>query len=432
MLRFAPSPTGDLHIGNLRVALINYILAKQRREPFLVRIEDTDTQRNVEGKDREILEILQRFGIEYDQLLYQSQNLHFHQQLAFKLLQEGKAFPCFCTPEELERERQRAKEEGRPYRYSGKCAQRSLAQASRHPGKFSIRIKKPEAPITFQDRIKGFISFDPFDVDSFVILRADGRPTYNFACAIDDMLSDVSLVVRGEDHLSNTPKQIHIRQELGYSKAIEYAHLPMILNQEGKKMSKREQGASVRWLLEEGYLPEAIANYLLLLGNKTPTEIFTLQEAIQWFDLANLSRAPARFDLEKLRFINRAHLRRKGPQELAALLGIEPAQGALAAIYLEEASTLKELRAKIEPIFAKDRDLGEFEREGELLRQAIAGMGELPAEFEVFKGQLMEATGLRGKQFFKPLRILMTGLAHGPELHLLYPHLRDHIQKVVQ
>ncbi len=430
MLRFAPSPTGDMHIGNLRVAILNYLVAKQRGERFLIRIEDTDTQRNIEGKDQEILEILQKFGLEYDDVVYQSQNFSFHQNFAKKLLQEHKAFPCFCTSQELEAERQKAKEHKRAYRYSGKCENITLEEATQKKEPFVVRIKKPHNPIEFYDLIKGDLRFEPKEVDSFVIVRADGRPTYNFACAIDDMLYDISLVIRGEDHVSNTPKQIHIQRALGYDKKIEYAHLPIILNSEGKKMSKRESASSVKWLLEEGFLPEAIANYLILLGNKTPKEIFTLQEAIEWFDLSALSKAPARFDMEKLRFINRAHLERLSPQKLAQEIGIHESLGELAKLYLEEASTLKELKSKLDAIFGQ-KEFGEFEEEANILKNLILSM-ELPESFESFKKELMAKSGLKGKRFFKPLRLLLTGAPHGPEISQLYAVLKDHIKGIVQ
>lgn len=430
MLRFAPSPTGDMHIGNLRVALFNYIVARQKQERFIIRIEDTDIQRNIEGKDKEILEILQKFGITYDEVLYQSKNISFHQHFAYKLLDEGKAFACFCTEAELERERQKAKEQKRAYRYSGKCENITLQEASKRGEPFVVRIKKPSHAISFNDIIKGDMEFAPNEVDSFVILRQDGRPTYNFACAIDDMLSDITLVIRGEDHLSNTPKQIHIRNQLGYTKEISYAHLPIILNEEGKKMSKRDKASSVKWLLDEGFLPEAIANYLILLGNKTPQEIFTLQEAIEWFRLENISKAPAKFDMEKLRFINRAHLQRLLPKELATLLGIDENLGELAKLYLEEASTLTELRQKIDTIFQAQRDFKEFEKEALILKNIIQNM-ELPEDFDSFKKALMKESGLKGKKFFKPLRILLTGSEHGPEISELYKHLKNHIKRIV-
>ena len=431
MLRFAPSPTGDIHIGNLRVAIFNYLVARQRNERFIVRIEDTDIQRNIEGKDKEILQILQTFGLIYDDVVYQSKNISFHQHFAYKLLDEGRAFACFCTEEELEKERQKAKEQKRAYRYSGKCENITLQEASKRGEPFVVRLIKPSHAIGFDDIIKGHLEFAPNEVDSFVILRQDGRPTYNFACAIDDMLSDITLVIRGEDHLSNTPKQIHIRNQLGYPKEIAYAHLPIILNEEGKKMSKRDKASSVKWLLDEGFLPQAIANYLILLGNKTPKEIFTLKEAMKWFRLENISKAPAKFDMEKLRFINRAHLQRLLPKELASLLGIDEKLGELAKLYLEEASTLNELKQKIDTIFNGQRDFKEFEKEAFILKNIIQNM-ELPSDFDSFKKALIKESGLKGKKFFKPLRLLLTGSEHGPEISELYTYLKDHIQRIVQ
>lgn len=431
MLRFAPSPTGDMHIGNLRVAIFNYIVARQKNERFLLRIEDTDIERNIEGKDKEIMEILKKFNISWDELLYQSQNISFHQNFAYKLLQDKKAFACFCTPEELEIERIKAKEEKRAYRYSGKCEEITIEEASKRGEPFVVRIKKPKEKIVFNDILKGEMVFEPNEVDSFVILRADGRPTYNFACAIDDMLHDISLVIRGEDHLSNTPKQIHIREALGYTKDITYCHLPIILNEEGKKMSKRDKASSVKWLLEEGFLPEAVANYLILLGNKTPKEIFTLEEAIEWFDLKKLSNASPKFDLDKLRFINREHLKMIDPEKLSDLLGYKNEDfGSLAKIYLEEASTLKELKEKIDNIFGKKREYKEFENEAETLKNFIEDIIDKYEDFEEFKKALMNESGLKGKRFFKPLRILLTGSEHGPELSKIFPYIRKNISEV--
>ncbi len=432
MLRFAPSPTGDMHIGNLRVAIFNYIVAKQKQERFLVRIEDTDIERNIDGKDKEILEILKKFDIEYDELLYQSKNITFHQNFAYKLLQDKKAFACFCTKEELEKEREKAKKTKIAYRYSGKCEEITIEEASKKAEPFVVRIKKPQKRIEFNDILKGKMAFEPNEVDSFVILRADGRPTYNFACSIDDMLHDISLIIRGEDHLSNTPKQIHIRELLGYTKDIDYCHLPIILNEEGKKMSKRDKASSVKWLLEEGFLPQAIANYLILLGNKTPKEIFTMQEAIDWFDLKNLSKNSAKFDLDKLRFINRAHIKILDDKILAEFLGYDDENiGKLAKIYIEEASTLKELKPKIEKIFSKKEIPFEYEKEAEVLKKLIKDYSNIK-EFDEFKKMLMQESGLKGKKFFKPLRLLLTGQEHGPEISLLYPILRKFINEVVR
>ncbi len=433
MLRFAPSPTGDMHIGNLRVAIFNYVVAKQKNEQFIVRIEDTDKERNIEGKDSEILQILEKFALGHDQLFYQSENLHIHQTLAIRLLEEGKAFVCTCTPEELETDREEAKAAKIAYRYSGRCeAMKSgdLARLKEENIPFVIRLRKPEMAILHKDIIKGEIVTAPNEVDSFVILRADGTPTYNFACACDDMLTGIDCIIRGEDHLSNTPKQIHIKNLLGYSAETQYAHLPIILNTEGKKMSKRDDASSVKWLFLEGFIPDAIANYLLLLGNKTPHEIFTLPEAIEWFDLASISKSAAKFDIDKLRFVNREHLRRMDARRLSTLFGFADADiGLLAKIYLEEASTLGELETKVQAIFRPKNFDCEWGEQMRILQKVIYD-APMITDFEQFKEHLSKESTLKGKAFFKPLRLLLTGAEHGPELADIYPYIKSYILEI--
>jgi len=433
MLRFAPSPTGDMHIGNLRVAIFNYIVAKQKDVNFIVRIEDTDKERNIEGKDTEILEILEKFALPHYSVSHQSENLHIHQTLAIRLLEEKKAFICTCTPEQLDADREEAKRNRVAYRYSGRCAYvgaQELSKLKEEKIPFVIRIKTPDAPIVNHDLIKGKIETAPNEVDSFVILRADSTPTYNFACACDDMLSGVSLIIRGEDHLSNTPKQKHIQTLLGYEQNIDYAHLPIILNTEGKKMSKRDDASSVKWLFEQGFIPDAIINYLLLLGNKTPTEIFTMPEAIEWFKLENISKSPAKFDIDKLRFINRKHLAMMDDKKLSSIFGFADADiGKLAKVYLEEASTINELEEKIKPIFAPKDFSGEWGEQMKLMSKLIADAPILNT-FDEFKSYIMKESGLKGKNFFKPLRYLLTGAGNGPELSEIYPYIKSYILEI--
>ena len=433
MLRFAPSPIGDMHIGNLRVALFNYIVAKQRNEQFIIRIEDTDKARNIEGKDTEILQILEKFALPHDRVFHQSENLHIHQTLAIRLLEEGKAFVCTCTPEQLKADREEAKKNSVPYRYSGRCSYvgaEELAKLKEEKVPFVIRIKTPDATITNHDLIKGNIVTAPGEVDSFVILRADSTPTYNFACACDDMFSGVSLIIREEEYLLDTPKQKHIKQLLGYEQETEYAHLPDILNTDGKKMSESDDASSLQWLFEQGFIPDAIANYLILLGNKAPTEIFTMPEALEWFKLENISKSAATFDIEKLRFINRKHLELMDDKQLSSLFGFADADiGKLAKIYLEEASTTTELESKIKPIFSpKDFD-GEW---GEQMRVIEKIIFEAPMinTFDEFKSYMMKESGLKGENFFEPLRLLLTGAKHGPELSDIYPLIKSYILEV--
>ena len=432
MLRFAPSPTGDMHIGNLRVALFNHIVATQRNEELIVRIEDTDKERNIEGKDKEILDILGLFEIKYTNVLHQSEQLRYHRMMAIQLLQDKKAFNCFCTPAELEVKRDLAKKAHKAFCYDDTCSHLPADMVIDNENPFTIRINRPENAVIVNDLIKGEISFAPEDIDAFIIMRAEKYPTYNFACAIDDMLSDISLVIRVEDHMSNTPKQIAVRDALGYEKTMEYAHLPIILNDAGKKMSKRDDASSVKWLLEEGFLPSAIANYLILIGNKTPNEIFSVKEALEWFDLSKISKSPARFDMDKLKFINGQHLRNLDDKELSRYVGFaDEAIGKVAKIYLEEARTLKELRPKIKAIFDAKEIPEEFSDQAEIMRSVIKSAPYFE-EFNDFKAHIMKESGLKGKNFFKPLRILLTGASNGPEVADLYVYLKDFLGEIVK
>ena len=434
MYRFAPSPTGDMHIGNLRAAIFNYICSLQDKSGFILRIEDTDAARNIEGKDQEIIEILKRFGISWQSLYYQSKNLKFHQQFAAKLLSEKKAFCCFCSEEELEAKKQAAKDAGEAYRYDGHCEHLSDEEVLNCEKPFTIRLKKPDHALEFTDAIKGRIAFEPQNIDSFVIMRADKTPTYNFACACDDMMQGVSFVIRGEDHVSNTPKQNWIRQSLGYDGEIKYAHLPIILNSEGKKMSKREDSSSVKWLLQSGYLPEAIANYLILLGNKTPREVFSMDEAVEFFDIAKISKSPAKFDEDKLAFINREHIKRASEQRLAELFELESRFAPLIKFYTQEASLIPQIKEKIAAIYSAKDIPQEWAAQAQALREAILNLlssNGAPMEFNDFKAALSQATSLKGKSLFMPLRFLLTGAPHGPELSELYPLIRADLKEIL-
>ena len=427
MYRFAPSPTGDMHIGNLRVAIFNYIASLQDKSGFILRIEDTDKERNIEGKDKEIMEILKKFGIKWDTLYYQSQNLKFHQEFGAKLLIDKKAFLCFCDDETLEKKREEAARNGVAYRYDGSCESLSDEEILNNPRPAALRLKAPKTTQKFTDKIKGEIVFEPENIDSFVLLRADKTPTYNFACAIDDMLEGVTMIIRGEDHVSNTPKQNLIREALGYTQEISYAHLPIILNMDGKKMSKRDNSSSVSYLLDKGYMPEAIANYLILIGNKTPCEIFTIQEAASWFDISNISRSPAKFSEEKLAQINREHIKLASDDRLVELGFSSPD---LARFYTQESSLIPEIIAKIDAINSAKIIPPQWQKEADEIRKVILNM-QIPHSFDELKIVISDETNLKGKSLFMPLRLLLTGAEHGPELKDLYPLIRSDIKEIV-
>ena len=423
MLRFAPSPTGDMHIANLRVAILNYLVARQRSEPFLIRIEDRDKEKNITGKDTEIMMILEKFALKHDAVFHQSEHLNLHQTLVLRLLKEEKAFICKCSDTKIKTEKEEAKRNGIIYQYSGVCenlTQDDYSTLKKSGEKFVIRIKKPKEKISYQDIIKGEVSTTPNKIDSFIILNQDATPSYNFACASDDMMSDIGLVIREEKHLFDTPKQIHIKKLLGYENNTEYAHIPTILN-----------SLSVKELFEDGFIPDTILNYLLLLGNEdTPKEIFTLPKAIEWFNLEKISKSAAKFDIDKLRFINREHLKMMDDKKLSTLFGFADADiGKLAKLYLEEASTTNELEVKIRSIFSpKDFD-GKWGKQMSIMAKVIA---DAPAfeTFDEFKKHIINESGLKGENFFKPLRQLLTATGNGPELSEIYPLIKSYLLEV--
>jgi len=423
MLRFAPSPTGDMNISDLRVALFNYILSKQKNEDFIVRMEDMDKEKNVEGKDKEILELLALFGIEYSQIIYQSESIRFHTAMAIQLIHEKKAFSCFCSQEWLKKKKKEAKENKKAYKYDDACRNLPDELVIDNNNPFTIRIKRPNEVIIIKDIIKGDVEFEPDSVDSFIIMGQEKTPTYNFACAVDDMISDISLVIRDEDYLDNTPKQEHIRTSLNYNKKVEYVHLPTILN---------DDVSSVKRLLEEGYLPEAIANYIISMGNKPPKEIFNLKDSIEWFKLENISNSPTRFDINVLKHINKEHLRNLDSKELSRYVGFADNEiGELAKIYLEEIGTTKELRDKIKSIFEEKTIPAEFAEQTTSIATIIKTAPYFD-KYDDFKNHIMKETGLKDNELSTPLRLLLTNAQDGPDISKIYKYIKNYIGEIVK
>ena len=426
MLRFAQSPTGDVHIDNLRVAILNYLISQQRNESFTVRIDDTDKINNIEGKDTEIMQILEKFALIHESVFHQSEHLHMHQTMAIKLLEQNKAFVCTCSEAEIKTEEEKVKANNMPYCYSGKCEHKDKAQRLKlkeNGTPFVLRLKKPIQDITYHDIIQDDISIPPNEVDAFVILNEDGTPTKTFAYACDDMLSGISMNINEKENLLDTAKQIHIKKQLGFDETMLYAHIPNITN--------CENTSSVTWLFEHGYIPDAIINYLLLLGYpKAPKKIFTLPEAIAWFKLENISKEEAHFDIDKLRFINREHLRRMDDKLLSSLFGFADADvGKLVKLYLEEASTINELALRIRPIFAPKVFEGKWAKEMKMMQKIIAD-APIINDFNAFQNYIMKESGLKDINFTKPLRLLLTGAAHGPELSNIYPLIKSYLLEI--
>ncbi len=331
--RFAPSPTGYLHIGGARTALYSWLHARKHGGTFILRIEDTDRERSTEESVNAILEGMTWLGLEYDEgPFYQTHRFERYKELVQKLLAEGKAYHCYCSKDELEnmREQQMANKE-KP-RYDGRCRDLKQAPAGVEP---VIRFRNPtEGSVVVKDLIRGKVVFKNEELDDLIIARSDGTPTYNFTVVVDDLDMKVDCVIRGDDHLNNTPRQINILKALG-AEPPQYAHVPMILGSDGKRLSKRHGAVSVMQYREEGFLPEALLNYLVRLGwSHGDQEIFSIEELIEKFDINNVNKAASSFNDEKLLWLNQQYIKNGDPVHIAhhlswhlGNLGIDPSTG---------------------------------------------------------------------------------------------------------
>ncbi|MEO0214317.1 MAG: glutamate--tRNA ligase [candidate division WOR-3 bacterium] len=321
--RFAPSPTGFLHVGGARTCIYNYLYARAKKGKFLLRIEDTDRSRFKEEWVLGIIEGLRWLGVEWDEPeVYQSQRLDIYKEHAQRLIDMGHAYRCFCTEEELEEERKLAEMMKKPYRYSRKCLRLSPEEIEKNlkEGKpFSIRFKMPDyMDITFEDLVRGKVTYNTKDLGGdFIIVRSDGFPTYNFAVVIDDHLMGITHVIRGDDHLANTPKQILIYQAFGWE-IPKFAHLSMILGPDRQKLSKRHGATSLEEFRNQGILPDALFNYLVLLGWSPGDnrEIISKDEMIKLFEITNVNKSPAVFDHQKLLWMNSEYIRMRDDETL--------------------------------------------------------------------------------------------------------------------
>lgn len=321
-VRFAPSPTGALHVGSVRTALFNWLFARQNQGVFILRFEDTDVARSNQEFTQQILEAFEWLELDIDEGPYfQSQRLELYREAVRALLAAGKAYKCFCSPEELEAQRERLRAEGKAFIYTGKCRSLSseqIEELERKGIKSAVRLKvNPDEVITFQDIVFGTIKMEVGKFGDFIIQRSDGMPTYNLAVVVDDHAMKITHVIRGDDHISNTPKQILVYRALGYG-IPQFAHLPLILGPDRTRLSKRHGATSVLELKEQGFLPEAILNFLALLGwaPDETTQIMSRDELIRRFSLEQVSRSAAVFDTTKLIWMNGYYMRNLPEQEI--------------------------------------------------------------------------------------------------------------------
>ncbi|MFQ5677978.1 MAG: glutamate--tRNA ligase [Gemmatimonadota bacterium] len=443
--RFAPSPTGELHLGNARIAALNWLVARRYDGAFILRFEDTDLERQVEDAERSILAGLDWLGLDRDEgpvrggahgPYRQSERLSLYREVADRWVDERRAYRCYCTPRELVARR----EAGGAAGYDGRCRDLSPAQEAslREEGRApAVRFRVESGPITFQDRLRGEITVDAADFGDMVILRSDGRPTYNFAVVVDDLLMEITHVIRGAGHLANTPKQCLLYDALGETPP-EFVHVPTVLAPGGGKLSKRERAPGLSQYREEGYHPEAVLNYLSLLSWSSPSgrEVLSRADLIREIDLDRLGKSAPILDLEKMRWLSGQHVRRETPEALAErltpFLPVEAygltrrdltafAELARPRIHLfteaaEEARRLFAEPARV-PTPPSERAAASTER---LLADLAVRWAHLPEWTpEATRGEIRSAgeeLRLGGAALYHPIRVALTGETQGPEL----------------
>ena len=417
--RFAPSPTGFLHIGGARTALFSRAYARRHGGTFVLRIEDTDTERSTRESEAAILEGLQWLGLDWDEgPFFQMQRLERYKEVAEQLIAAGHAYRDYMPKEALDALRAEQSARGEKPRYD-----RAIGQKYKGEGPAPVRFRTPqEGTVAWRDLVKGPIEFPNAELDDLVLLRADGVPTYNFGVVVDDLDMRITHVIRGDDHVNNTPRQIHIFRALG-STLPEFAHVPMILGADGERLSKRHGAVSVTQYRDEGFLPEALANYLARLGwSHGDDELFSMAELEQWFDLGHVSHSPAKFDPEKLAWLNQQYMKQADEARLAALaapfLGREPGP-AVVALLKERADTVKELAAQAEmfyrepgaqsvPAEAKPA-LAALQKELESLAWERKALGAAVSS-------AAKAHNLKMPQLAMPLRRVLTGREQTPSI----------------
>ncbi len=437
--RFAPSPTGYLHVGGARTALFSWLYARKHGGQFILRIEDTDLERSTEESVNAILEGMTWLGLEYDEgPFYQTKRFDRYKEVIAQLLEQGDAYPCYCSKEELDdmREQQRANKE-KP-RYDGRCRHVTEPKAGVEP---VIRFKNPiEGSVIVKDVVRGDVEFQNTELDDLIIARPDGSPTYNLTVVVDDLDMGLTHVIRGDDHLNNSPRQINIFKALNAEPPV-FAHVPMILGDDGARLSKRHGAVSVMSYRDEGFLPEALLNYLVRLGwSHGDQEIFTIDEMIELFDIEDVNKAASSFNTDKLLWLNQQYIKNSSPEHIAhhlswhmGQLDIDPAQGpelaSVVALQQERAKTLVEMAANSQFFY---KEVNEFDAKAarknlttksvevlEDMQQRLSGLAEWQAE--PIHTQIKDCSVAReigmGK-VAQPIRVAITGNTISPPLDL--------------
>ncbi len=434
--RFAPSPTGYLHIGGARTALFCWAYARRHGGKFILRIEDTDLERSTEASRQAILESMTWLGIDWDEgPFYQMARLDRYREIAERLIREDKAYYCYSSREELDAMREAQRARGDKPRYDGRW--RNSNETPPAGVKPVIRFKTPhDGEVSFDDLVKGRISVANAELDDLVIMRADGVPTYNFGVVVDDIDMNITHVIRGDDHVNNTPRQINIFKALGVELPA-FAHVPMILGADGERLSKRHGAVSVTQYRDDGYLPEAVLNYLARLGwSHGDEEVFSMTQMVEWFDLAHISKSPARFNPEKLAWLNQQYMRGADDDRLAELVRpflatdgcdtrVGPALPTVVALLKERVHTIEEL-ADAAVYFYRRLEASEALRTQfytadiraplEQLRDKLRTIAWTREEINATLKSLVAEHKLKMPKIAMPLRVMVTGEPQSPSI----------------
>ena len=433
--RFAPSPTGHLHIGGARTALFNWLFARHHGGEFVLRIEDTDLERSTQESVDAIFEGLDWLGLNWDEEPeYQSRRTDIYLEHIERLLEEDKAYRCYCSREELDEKRAQAMAEGRKPKYDGKCRE-LIAQTDSRP--FTIRFKAPTKGVTaFDDMIKGRVSFDNAELDDLIIARTDGSPTYNFVVVIDDATMGITHIIRGDDHLNNTPRQILLYEALAYVAPI-FGHVPLILGEDKKRLSKRHGATSVTAYKDMGYLPHAMINYLARLGwSHGDQELFSMDELVKYFDSDQIGKSAGIFNPEKLLWLNAHYIKETSNDSLAELIKLiiegsgtdltgGPDLTSLIAILKDRVKTTVELAEMAKSYYLEDIEIDETastkfltSEACEILKTLASGIEKLDSfsenDIERFFKAFMEEKGLKMKNVGPAVRVALTGGTASP------------------
>ncbi len=438
--RFAPSPTGYLHIGGARTALFSWAYARKLGGTFILRIEDTDLERSTLESERAILDGMSWLNLDYDEgPFYQMQRMDRYKAVIQQMLDQGTAYHCYTTPEELDAMREAQRARGEKPRYDGHWRPEQGKALPIPPDGIRpvVRFKNPaHGAAAWDDLVKGKIVFENSELDDLIIARADGTPTYNFCVVVDDLDMRITHVIRGDDHVNNTPRQINILKALGAALPL-YAHVPMILGSDGERLSKRHGAVSVIQYAEDGFLPEALINYLARLGwSHGDEEIFSMQQFIEWFDLRHISKSAAQFDPEKLRWLNQHYIKLADNARLAELVheylaerGVQvnesPKLEAVIALYKERTATLLELADEAEVFYIEIHPAQEL-LDSHLAPEVLPALRELAGRFAdvaweapaiaALIKELLAKHDLKMPRLAMPLRVMLVGQTHTPSV----------------